>query len=154
MKKNARISDFVSTLATEGQGLLDPHYVGFFVCFNRGQYYEAHDVLEHLWLRTDDDHGAFFKGLIQVAGAFVHLQKQFLRPDHPKDGRRLHPAVRLFKLGMRSTAPFAPHHLQLNVLELNALCQHMINVIICGDFSKNPWHPDELPQMRLLDASR
>ena len=41
------------------------------------------------------DNYLFFKGLIQVAGAFVHLQKQFLHPEHPKHRPRLRPAVRL-----------------------------------------------------------
>ena len=29
-----------------------PCYVGYFRCWNEQRYYEAHDVLEHLWLRT------------------------------------------------------------------------------------------------------
>src|SRR2546423_13918772 len=69
-------------------GRFDPHYHGFFECFNRGEFYEAHDALEQLWL--DDKagpNGKFYKGLIQLAGAFVHLQK-----------RRLRPASALFKL--------------------------------------------------------
>ena len=62
-----------------GQGqVLDAHYLGYFACFNRGWFYEAHDVLEELWLanRTGPNY-AFYKGLIQLAGAFVHLQKIF-----------------------------------------------------------------------------
>ena len=31
---------------------VDPHYAGYFACFNRQLFYEAHDVLEELWLRT------------------------------------------------------------------------------------------------------
>jgi predicted metal-dependent hydrolase len=71
-------------------GKLDPHYTGYFELFNRQKFYEAHDVLEHIWL--PDRHGpngAFYKGLIQLAGAFVHLQKN--RPQ---------PAASLFKLAL------------------------------------------------------
>ena len=59
----------------------DPRYIGWFQCFNKGQFYEAHDVLEDLWLedRNGPD-GDFFKGLIQLAGAFVHFQKGRPRP--------------------------------------------------------------------------
>lgn len=59
----------------------DPHLVGYLRCFNAQQFYEAHDVLEALWLkdRTGPD-GDFFKGLIQFAGGFVHLQKKRQRP--------------------------------------------------------------------------
>ena len=55
---------------------LPAHYLGYFDCFNRQQFYEAHDVLEDMWLpvRRDAD-GDFYKGLIQLAGAFVHVQK-------------------------------------------------------------------------------
>src|SRR5581483_8675885 len=61
---------------------LDPCYTGYFELFNAQKFYEAHDVLEHLWLK--DKHGpngAFYKGLIQLAGAFVHLQKDRLKPS-------------------------------------------------------------------------
>jgi len=60
---------------------LDARYLGYFDCFNQELFYEAHDVLEDLWLldRKGPD-GDFFKGLIQLAGAFVHLQKNRLQP--------------------------------------------------------------------------
>ena len=47
----------------------------FRACFNSGRFYEAHDVLEVLWLpvrRTPE--GEIWKGLIQLAAAFVHVQ--------------------------------------------------------------------------------
>ena len=60
---------------------LPPNYVGFFACFNQQRFFEAHEVLEKLWLaqrgRPDAD---FFKALIQLAGAFVHLQRNRMRP--------------------------------------------------------------------------
>jgi hypothetical protein len=31
-------------------------------------------VLEHLWLDCRDSNHLYFKGLIQIAGAFVHLK--------------------------------------------------------------------------------
>lgn len=75
---------------------LAPAYAGFFACFNRGEYFEAHRVLESLWLRLRrDPRGDFFKGLIQVAGAFLHLEK----------GRRS-PALRLFDLADRHLAQY------------------------------------------------
>src|SRR5450759_3479364 len=61
---------------------LDAHYLGYFDCFNRQLFYEAHDVLEDLWLPgRHAANGNFYKGLIQLAGAFVHLQKNRLRPS-------------------------------------------------------------------------
>lgn len=150
MKKSERISTFVTHLGQGGGVGLDPCYEGYFTCFNAQQYYEAHDVLEHLWLQTQGENYAFFKGLIQVAGAYVHLQKQHLRPDHPKDGRRLRPASRLFRLGHANLQPYGPVHWQLDV---EALCEHCIvlaEAIEASDFQINPWSPLNPPKLQLL----
>jgi len=63
-------------IADCGHSQHPPHYVGYFKCFNAQQYYDAHDVLEALWLREGKSgyDYRYFKGLIQMAGAFVHLQ--------------------------------------------------------------------------------
>src|SRR6267142_3870231 len=90
---------------------LDAHYLGFFDCFNRQLFYEAHDVLEELWLA--DRHGlngAFFKGLIQLAGAFVHLQKN-----------RLRPAAALFKLSRKYLGPYTGLHESLDMAEIHRM---------------------------------
>ncbi len=56
-------------------------YTEYRACFNSGRYYDAHDALEPLWLRVRDrQEGPFLKGLIQLAGAFVHVQRGRLSP--------------------------------------------------------------------------
>jgi predicted metal-dependent hydrolase len=61
---------------------LDPHYLGFFDCFNQGLFFEAHEVLEEIWLpERGRELDRFYKGLIQLAGAFVHLQKGRPQPS-------------------------------------------------------------------------
>jgi hypothetical protein len=147
MKKFDRMEAFVTSLHVGESGGLHPCYAGYFVCFNKGEYYEAHDVLEHLWLQCDDSNEPFYKGLIQLAGAFVHLRKQYLRPEHPKDGRRLDPAARLFDLASANLAPFAPHHLQLDVAAVLSLAADMAGRIRRSDFTVNPWSPDTLPRI-------
>jgi len=88
----------------QGRGL-DPHYLAYFECFNQQLFYEAHEVLEPLWLPArHGPEGAFYKGLIQLAGAFVHLQKG-----------RVQPANALFKLAKDNLQTYGPMHLQLNV---------------------------------------
>ena len=48
----------------------DPHFAGYIRCFNEQNFYEAHDVLESLWLQDrNGQDGDFFKGLIQFARA-------------------------------------------------------------------------------------
>lgn len=76
--KSAKIAILIENQQGKGR---DAHYLGFFECFNQGFYYEAHDVLEELWLPSrKGPNDLFFKGLIQLAGAFVHFQKDRLRP--------------------------------------------------------------------------
>jgi uncharacterized protein len=129
-----------------------PCYVGFFRCWNEQRYYEAHDVLEHLWLRTKSEDANYFKGLIQAAGGFVHLQKQHARPTHPKDGRRMYPAVRLFRLAERTLAPFAPVRHRLDVAQLRTLLRAQTDAIMAGEYRANPWSPEAAPRLQLLPA--
>jgi predicted metal-dependent hydrolase len=149
MKKSDRIQHFVASLDAEPGLALHPCYQGFFTCFNAQQYYEAHDVLEHLWLQTRGADHAFFKGLIQFAGAFVHLQKQHSHPAHPKHGRRLRPAVRLFALAAANLAAYAPRHLELDVAALLVLGQQHADAITRTGFTVNPWQPATAPHLRL-----
>jgi len=153
MKKSDRISSFVAGLDSRADPHLDPRYTGYFTCFNAQQYYQAHDVLEDLWLKTEGENYAYFKGLIQFAGGYVHLQKQYLRPDHPKDGRRLRPATRLFRLAFENLQPFRPVHWQFDVADLCARCELLIGEIEASSFQRNPWSPTCAPILHLLPAS-
>jgi hypothetical protein len=154
LKKADRIENFVASLGTDDDEGFDPCYLGYFECFNRGLYYEAHDVLEHLWLkegRGAPDY-AFHKGLIQLAGGFVHLKLQRAHPEHPKHGRRLHPARRLFLLAVANLAPYGPRHLGINAAEVVALAERSARLIEEGNFRKNPWSPEEAPVMPFPSA--
>jgi hypothetical protein len=147
MKKGEKIQAFVESL---GRGSAhNPCYEGYFVCFNDQKYYEAHDVLEHLWLKERGPTHRFFKGLIQLAGAFVHLQKQYRRPEHPTDGRRLRPAWRLFKLAHTNLKPYSPIFLDLDVCAVLELCLKNVLAIEGAEFKTNPWNPVAAPMLAL-----
>ncbi len=156
MSKGERISHLVSGLSGEtpagGSARVQdhPYYRAFFQCWNEQRYYEAHDVLEQVWLSTDTADDDFFKGLIQGAGAFVHLQKNFEQPSHPKHGRRLRPAVRLFQLAEKYLAPFAPIHHAFDVAGFLILLRSNRENIIESDFRVNPWSPETAPRLELL----
>ena len=111
----------IAALIDECRGReLPAHYLGYFECFNRQLFYEAHDVLEELWLaegRRGANYG-FYKGLIQFAGAFVHLQKN--RPG---------PAAALFKLSRSYLEKFLPCHQQLDVAELLAAATKWTQIV-------------------------
>jgi hypothetical protein len=155
MKKNERITAFVDQLSPEvhSDPALSPHYTGYFHCFNAQLYYEAHDVLEHLWLRCTDENWLFYKGLIQFAGGYVHLQKQHLYPLHAKHGRRLRPASRLFLLAAKNLAPYGPRHLRLDVEAVCRTCAEIAEGIVASGYARNPWAPERAPRVELLVES-
>ena len=145
MKKGDRIEALARELAAGDED--DIYFRGYFLLFNRQEYYQAHDLLEHIWLQTDGPEAAFYKGLIQLAGAFVHLQKQFRRPLHPTDGRRLHPAWRLFKLAKKNLKLFPSEYLGLKVDQILGLCDRQIAALEHSHFRTNPWNPDNAPKL-------
>lgn len=120
-------------------GRLDPYYAGYFELFNKGQFYEAHDVLEHLWLK--DKHGPdgnFYKGLIQLAGAFVHLQKN-----------RLRPAAALFKLALANLEKYPGAHKNLALNEVRDLARNWLGEAEGSAFQVNPLTETHAPHIEL-----
>jgi uncharacterized protein len=103
--KSGRIAERVAVFRGRN---LDPHYLAYFDCFNCQLFYEAHDVLEQLWLadRRGPD-GNFYKGLIQFAGAFVHSQKN-----------RSGPACALLKLAQANLEKYPAQHHELNITKV------------------------------------
>lgn len=121
----------------------DRRYVGWFHCFNRGDYYEAHDVLEDLWLeqgRAGVNH-RFYKGLIQLAGAFVHLQKG-----------RLGPAIALFRLADANFAAYPEQHEGMDLMRVRAMAGEWMGAVESGDgnpLGQRPAPAVELPPVRV-----
>jgi len=114
--KSEKIAAVILTFAGRND---DPHYLAFFDCFNRGLFFEAHEVLEVLWLQDrSGPEGDFYKGLIQLAGAFVHIQK----------GRH-GPASSLFRLAEKNFAKFPREHQKLNLREVRNHIQRCLDMI-------------------------
>jgi predicted metal-dependent hydrolase len=155
MSKGERISRLVADMTGEDVDLAKieiadhPYYRAYFQCWNEQRYYEAHDVLEQVWLNKDSDDDDFFKGLIQAAGAFVHLQKNFEHPTHAKHSRRLKPAVRLFLLAEKNLKPYAPVRHALDVSALVDLLRNEREKIVRSDYQTNPWSPETAPPLNL-----
>jgi len=124
----------------QGQGL-DAHYLGYFDCFNRQLFYEAHDVLEDLWLPDRQGvNGNFYKGLIQLAGAFVHLQKN-----------RLRPAAALLNLAQANLEKYPRRHEHLDLAVVFNLIENWRNKLEAGRFEINPFTDGNPPQLALED---
>ena len=143
-KKSAKIAALIESCRG---GRHDAHYLGYFTCFNEGLYYEAHDVLEELWLQ--DRHGAtgnFYKGLIQFAGAFVHMQK------HTTERPRLKPAAALLKLARANLITYPATFHDLNVAELLATIDHWLGELEQRGYTDNPLAPSAAPALRLKEC--
>jgi uncharacterized protein len=85
----------------------DPHLIEFIRCFNHQDYYDAHDVLEELWLKASGEQRDFYKGLIQTAAVFLKLQQD--KPD---------PASRLAQRAASHLEKYRPVCEQVNVDEV------------------------------------
>jgi uncharacterized protein len=82
-------------------GVSEPEYDAFIACWNDGRFFQAHEVLEGLWIRTRDE---YQRGLIQLAAALYHIQRQNVR------GARTMCSRALPRLSMRSkfASPIQP----------------------------------------------
>ena len=135
-KKSAKVAALIAACAGRD---LDAHYLAYFECFNRGLYYEAHDVLEPLWLqgRAGPNHG-FYKGLIQLTAAFVHLQKN-----------RLRPSAALFNLAQENLRKYPATHERLDVQATLELIRAWRGQLEAAEFQVNPLNPGSAPKLVL-----
>ena len=132
--KSARIADLIESF--QGREY-NAHYLGYFDCFNHQLFYEAHEVLEDLWLADKTGvNGDFYKGLIQLAGAFVHLQKN-----------RLRPAAALFKLTRANLARYPLRHEGLDLAGVSRMIENWLHALEAGRFASNPFTPANAPRL-------
>jgi len=97
-------------------------------------------VLETLWLpQRKDSNGPFYKGLIQLAGAFVHLQKG-----------RLGPAAALFKLANANLARYGPVHDRLDVKDILEMVEEWQRQLDQGKFDLNSFPSKSPPEIKLI----
>lgn len=133
--KAIKVSELLKGVDPKGHDL---RYAGYFELFNRGKFYEAHDVLEDLWLPVRKGHdGDFYKGLIQLAGAFVHLQKE-----------RLQPAGALFKLARKNLEKYGAKFQHLDLTEVLTLIDAAMARLEASRFLENPLK-EEAPSLTL-----
>jgi predicted DCC family thiol-disulfide oxidoreductase YuxK len=121
--KSKRIASMVEQFR---DGDIDPHYLG----------------LENLWLPDRQGaNGDFYKGLIQLAGAFVHLQKN-----------RLRPAAALFKLAQTNLEKYPRVHEHLDLAAVCALFEKWLGDLEQNNFRDNPLTAENAPRLSLLPA--
>jgi len=121
-------------------GAWDPRYWGFFKTFNEGRFYEAHDVLEDLWLECRQTRlDTFYKAMIQLAGAFVHIGKSKPRP-----------AVALLDLSQGYLKPFGDDCEGLQLGPIHAMIDQWRRKIAANmDTLSHIWPPETMPQLQM-----
>lgn len=86
---------------------LDERFKKGLELFNEGEFFECHEVLENLWLATQDKHKDLYKGIIQAAVALYHLEQG-----------NLSGAKKLYKTSTGYLIKYEPEALGLNVRQL------------------------------------
>jgi predicted metal-dependent hydrolase len=77
--------------------------------FNEGLFFQSHETLEDVWIVSPWPVRNFFQGIIQVAAAFVHLERNEYPGTH-----------HLLTEGMLKLESFSPRYLGVDVERLLA----------------------------------
>jgi uncharacterized protein len=104
--------------------------------FNRGMFFECHEVLEEAWLEAAGEQKKFLQGLIQVAVAFHHLGR-----------KNLAGAGRLLAAGMEKLSAFAPRHEGVDIGRLLADLEPWRERVRTGVQPPNTDPPHDLPKI-------
>ena len=105
--------------------------------FNRGQFFDCHEILEAAWLETSGEERTFLQGLILVAVSFHHLrQGNFIG------------ATRLLRAGLEKLCTCNPARQSLDVKELLETLKTLPERIETGQATQD----SPAPEIRLLPA--
>lgn len=117
----------------------DPRYLAGAHLFNRGEYFDAHEVWEDLWHDTAGPDRRFYQGLIQAAVAVYHAGNGNARG-----------ARRLFHSGRRYMSAYPDRHRGLDVPAFWAAMERAL-----AEFLPDPappgaaLRPAQLPRIRV-----
>jgi predicted metal-dependent hydrolase len=120
----------------------DPRYLAGIVLFNRGDYFEAHEVWEDLWMETAGPEKRYFQALIQAAVCLCHFCNGNLRG-----------AAKLYRSSFDYMARFGPNYLGLDVTAFWQQMERCCDEVLKGDLSRRVQPVDELlPSITLEPA--
>ena len=88
---------------------IDPRFRKGLELFNKGEYFECHEVIEELWLETpsNDPYRDLYKGVIQAAAAIYQWERGIISG-----------AIGLYNTSITYLAEYEPATLGLQVTEL------------------------------------
>lgn len=99
--------------------------------FNRGDYFESHDLLEDLWMDVRGRERLFFQGLIQVAIGCYHVTCE------NESGAR-----HLLERGLRKLSDWTPAYRTVDVAALVSEVEAVLAALVTGQESV------DLPRIR------
>jgi hypothetical protein len=102
-----------------GVGGLPPQFEAYAELFNRGEFFEAHEVLEGLWWERDCD--PFWQGLIIFAAAFEKVRRR------SATGARKH-----FEAALRYLEPLAPGREGIDIRPVLAHARRCLEMLGAG----------------------
>lgn len=92
------------------------NYYKFIEEFNKGEYYECHDLLEDIWMV--DKKNTFLKGLLQFAVAIYHFENGNI------SGSR-----KLFNTSYKYLQDYRPKHWDLNLIPIISFIESALKVL-------------------------
>ncbi len=104
--------------------------------FNSQKFFEAHEALEAVWLKSEGDEKTFLHGLIQIAAAFHHSQRR-----NPAGARSL------LEKGWKKLERFGERRDGIDLAGLRRQLQPWRNYLSSGT-GDEPVSPPPLPQIR------
>lgn len=113
----------------------DRRLVEFVRLFNNKEFFQAHEVLEELWLETHGELRDFYKGLIQCAVAFLHA-----------GGGNATGAINLYERSKYYLSRYPEECQQIQLARLRAESENFFS-----DFRKQPGIQQEPPQIKVKE---
>ena len=105
--------------------------------FNSGEFWEAHEAWERLWLAAKGEEKVFLQGLIQLAAAYVHVRRGTYAGG-----------VRLFDAALRKLDRFPDGHGGIDRASAVSAARVHRERIARGEAV----HPGEYPRLRVVRA--
>ena len=107
--------------------------------FNAGEFFEAHEVWEEIWLEETEPEKTFLQGIIQIAAAFHHYCRE------NTDGTET-----LLAAGIVKLSRFPANHRGLAIDELRSAAKQWARNIGKGENPKR----SEIPRLRFSETDR
>ena len=103
--KDDRFSTDIHPLARDG-----------FRLYDKGEYYEAHEPLEHAWMETSSPERDLYQGILQIGLAYFQISRGNYRG-----------ALKMFSRGHRNLSPLPELYLGINIRKFQENARHVEN---------------------------